>query len=73
MLYNIKTRYEKQLMVMPIEPFNVEENNYITALKYLAMFFYWLIMLVTLTTPISSLHVKDKDDIFTARDEDMIF
>ena len=32
----------------------------------------WLIMLVTMATPISS-HVKDKDSIFTARDEDMIF
>ena len=32
----------------------------------------WLIMLVTMATPISS-HVKDKKSIFTARDEDMIF
>ena len=32
----------------------------------------WLIMLVTMVTPISS-HVKDKNSIFTARDEDMIF
>ena len=32
----------------------------------------WLIMLVTMGTPISS-HVKDKNSIFTARDEDMIF
>ena len=32
----------------------------------------WLIMLVTMATPISS-HVKDKDSIFTARDEDMNF
>ena len=32
----------------------------------------WLIMLVTMATPISS-HVKDKHGIFTARDEDMIF
>ena len=32
----------------------------------------WLIMLVTLATPISS-HVKDTNSIFTARDEDMIF
>ena len=29
-------------------------------------------MLVTMATPISS-HVKDKNSIFTARDEDMIF
>ena len=32
----------------------------------------WLILLVTMATPISS-HVKDKNSIFTARDEDMIF
>ena len=32
----------------------------------------WLIMLVTMATLISS-HVKDKNSIFTARDEDMIF
>ena len=32
----------------------------------------WLIMLVTMATPISS-HVKDKNGIFTARDEEMIF
>ena len=34
--------------------------------------FYWLIVLVTMTTPISS-HVKDINDMFTARGEDMIF
>ena len=32
----------------------------------------WLIMLVTMATPISS-HVKDKNGILTARDEEMIF
>ena len=32
----------------------------------------WLIMLVTMATPISS-HVKDKNSIFIARDEDMFF
>ena len=31
-----------------------------------------VIMLVTMATPISS-HVKDKNSIFTAHDEDMIF
>ena len=31
----------------------------------------WLIMLVTMATPMSS-HVKDKNSIFSARDEDMI-
>ena len=32
----------------------------------------WLIILVTMATPISS-HGKDKNSIFTALDEDMIF
>ena len=32
----------------------------------------WLIMLVAMATPISS-HMKDKNSILTARDEDMIF
>ena len=32
----------------------------------------WLVMLVTMATPISS-HVKDKNSIFTAHDEDMTF
>ena len=32
----------------------------------------WLIILVTMSTPISS-HVKDKNSIFTAGDEDAIF
>ena len=36
------------------------------------LFCNWLIMLVTMATPISS-HVKDKDGIFTARVEDLIF
>ena len=31
-----------------------------------------LIVLVNMTTPISS-HTQDKNSIFTARDEDMIF
>ena len=34
--------------------------------------FYKLIVFVTITTPIFS-YVKDKNDMFTARDEDMIF
>ena len=55
---------------------NVVEKNYIKTQKYLTMkrklAFYWLIVLVTMTTPISS-HVKDKNDMFTARGEDMIF
>ena len=55
---------------------NVVDKNYIKAQKYLTMkrklAFYWLIVLVTMTTPIFS-HVKDKNDMFTARGEDMIF
>ena len=55
---------------------NVVEKNYIKAQKYLKMkrklVFYWVIVLVTMTTPISS-HVKDKNDMFTACGEDMIF
>ena len=55
---------------------NAVEKNYNEAQKYLTMkrklAFYWLIVLVTMTTPISS-HVKDKNDMFTARGEDMIF
>ena len=49
---------------------------YIKAQKYLKMkrnlAFYWVIVLVTMTTPVSS-HVKDKNDMFTVRGEDMIF
>ena len=52
------------------------EKNYLKARKYLTMkrklAFYWLIVLVTMTTPISS-RVKDKNDMFTASGEDMIF
>ena len=50
--------------------------NYIKAQKYLTMkrklALYWLIVFVTMMTPTFS-HVKDKDDMFTARGEDMIF
>ena len=53
---------------------NVVENNYIEAQYTMKtkLAFCWLIVLVTMTTPISS-HVKDKNDMFTARGEDMIF
>ena len=55
---------------------NVVEKNYIKAQKYRTMkrklAFYWLIVFVTMTTDISS-HVKDKNNTFTARGEDMIF
>ena len=51
------------------------EKNYIKAQKYLTMegklAFYWLVVLVTITTPIFS-HVKDKNDMFTVCGEDMI-
>ena len=50
--------------------------NYIKAQKYLTMkrklAFYWLIVFVTMRTPIFS-HLKDKNDMFTACGEDMIF
>ena len=49
---------------------------YIKAQKYLTMkrklTFYWLIVFVTMTTPIFS-HVEDKNDMFTALGEDVIF
>ena len=54
----------------------VVEKNYIKAQKYVTMkmelAFYWLIVFATMTTPIFS-HVKNKNDVFTSRDEDMIF
>ena len=61
-------------MIMKICNKNV--NVVIKAQKYGRMkrklAFYWLIVFVTMTTAISS-HVKDKNDTFTARGEDMIF
>ena len=55
---------------------NVVEKKYTNTQRYLTMkrklALYSLIVLVTMTTPISS-HVKDKNDMFTARGEDMIF
>ena len=58
-----------------IKNVNVVEKNCIKAQKYLIMkgkhAFYWLIVFVTMTTSIFSL-VKDRN-MFTARDEDMIF
>ena len=54
----------------------VVDKNYIKAQKYLTMKrklrFYWLIVFITMTTPIFS-HVKDKNDMFTACGEDVIF
>ena len=71
--------YEKQIMInvkFCNKNINVVEKNYIKAQKYLAMkrklVFYQLIVFVNMTTPIFS-HVKDKNDIFTACGEDMIF
>ena len=83
MLCNMKQlryeSYEKQIMInvkFGNKNVNVVEKNYIKAQKYLKMkrklAFYWVIVLVTMTTPISS-HMKDKNDMFTARSEDMIF
>ena len=39
---------------------------------YRKLAFYWLIVLVTMATPISS-HVKYKNGMYTACGEDMIF
>ena len=50
---------------------NEEEKNSVTCLSG-KVSCNWLIMLVTMATPISS-HMKDKNSIFTPRDEDMIF
>ena len=47
---------------------NVVEKNFITTQKYLPVkenfTFYWLIVLITMITRISS-HVKGKNDMFT--------
>ena len=55
---------------------NIVEKNCITAQEYLTMkgklAFYWIIMLVTMTTPIF-LHMEDKNDMFTVRGEDYDF
>ena len=65
-------------MIMKIcnKSVSVVEKNYIKAQKYRTvkrkLAFYRLIVFVTMTTDISS-HVKDKNDTFTARGEDMIF
>ena len=63
--------YEFYLRVLEVSLIlNVVEKNYIKAQKYLIMkrklAFYWLIVFVTMTTPISS-RVKDKNDMFTVR------
>ena len=55
---------------------NVEETNYFTAQKYLItkgkLAFYWLIVLVRMTTPISS-HVTDKNVTLSARGDNFFF
>ena len=52
---------------MIMSNFAIKMLMYLTIKRKLAC--YWLIVLVTMTTPISS-HVKDKNDMFTARGED---
>ena len=49
-----------------------EISNQPTARLSEELYCNWVIMLVTMATPISS-HVKDKNSIFTVRDEDMTF
>ena len=51
---------------------SVCRDNFENSIKNGKLSCKWLIMLVTMATPISS-HVKDQNSIFTARDEDMIF
>ena len=46
-----------------------EISNQPTACLSEKLYCNWIIMLVTMATPISS-HVKDKNSIFTARGED---
>ena len=49
-----------------------EISNQPTARLSEKLYCNWVIMLVTMATPISS-HVKDKNNIFTAHGEDIIF
>ena len=49
-----------------------EISNQPTARLSEKLYCNWVIMLVTMATPISS-HVKDKNSIFTAHGEDVIF
>ena len=51
---------------------SVCRENFENSIKNGKLSCNWLIMLVTMATPISS-HVEEKNSIFTARDEDMIF
>ena len=49
-----------------------EISNQLTVHLSEKLYCNWVIMLVTMATPISS-QVKDKNSIFTARGEDKIF
>ena len=51
---------------------NEISNQPIARLSKISSICNWVIILETMATPISS-HVKDKNSIFTARGEDMIF
>ena len=51
---------------------SVCRDNFENSIKNGKLSCKWLIMLVTMATPIPS-HMKDKNSIFTAPDEDMIF
>ena len=51
---------------------SVCRENFENSIKNGKLSCNWLIMLVTMATLISA-HVKDKNRIFTARGEDMIF
>ena len=51
---------------------SVCRENFENSIKNGKLSCNWVIMLVTMVTPLSS-HVKRENSIFTARDEDMIF
>ena len=51
---------------------SVCRENFENSIKNGKLSCNWLIMLVTMVTPLSS-HVKHENSIFTARDEDRIF
>ena len=55
-----------------VQSSSVCRDNFENSIKNGKLSCKWLIMLVTMATSIP-LHMKDKNSIFTAPDEDMIF
>ena len=71
----ISNKEEKNSIALPSshqEATLNEISNQPTARLSEKLYCNWVIMVVTMAIPISS-HVKDKNSIFTARGEDMIF